>query len=145
MNQSHSYLMLKTRLQKVVSENVPSVNNFATKCKIPQSTIHRWMDGNDKNPPGLDMILKLAEYLPTLNLRWLIQGETSQSPSANNSMQVNEPLSNYDKSVSTKDSLIELQQSSCLQVAIDLVIRDNLQRNNFVKSFQWMYLPWTKN
>ena len=106
MNQLDKYLLLKTRLGKVISENFPSVNSFATKAGIPHATVFKWKDLEDSTKPGIDIAIKIAELLPNINLRWLLTGETDD----NISYLVNESNANYSKSMNSKDSMIELQQ-----------------------------------
>ena len=74
-------IKLKEVLDRELKRRDESVNSVAKACKIPQSTLHNWMQGTLPTAKNLALLKRLSEYMriPLVTLLFGIKDERFDS------------------------------------------------------------------
>ncbi len=66
---------MKQRVIEIIERKKLTPSRFADKIGVPRSTISHIISG--RNKPSLELISKIADCFPEINLDWLIKGKGS--------------------------------------------------------------------
>ncbi len=66
---------MNNRVLEIIENKKLTPSRFADKIGVPRSTISHIISG--RNKPSLELISKIAEKYPDINLDWLIKGKGS--------------------------------------------------------------------
>lgn len=66
---------MKQRVIDIIEHKKLTSSHFADKIGVPRSTISHILSG--RNKPSLELISKIADSFPEINLDWLIKGKGS--------------------------------------------------------------------
>lgn len=69
---------MKDRIQKIIEQKQMSVSQFADVVGIQRSTLHHIIKG--RNNPSLDVVCRIHEVFPEIDLDWLITGNSVNTP-----------------------------------------------------------------
>lgn len=73
------------RIQQILDEYHISASAFADSIGVQRSSISHILSG--RNKPSLDLVLKIINQYPDVNLYWLLNGKGSFPPSEKNTVQ----------------------------------------------------------
>lgn len=65
---------MKDRLQIIMGQKNMSLSQFADSIGVQRSTLHHIING--RNNPSLDVIMRICNTYPDIDLEWLIKGES---------------------------------------------------------------------
>lgn len=68
---------MQTRFKQLLEEKQLTATRFATMIKVNASAMSHILNGRSK--PGFDVLDKIAQAFPDVNLNWLISGKGSMS------------------------------------------------------------------
>ena len=78
-------MTINTRFEIFLREAKTNQKEFAKKTGYSQQSLSKFITGGTKSPK-LDLLVAVAEYYPTFNLRWLLLGEGELWLDGNNNL-----------------------------------------------------------
>ena len=70
---------ISQRLRKILESRSLNASEFAKKINVQRSSISHILNG--RNKPSLDIITKICNVFPEIDVEWLIFGKNKQNPS----------------------------------------------------------------
>lgn len=74
---------MNDRIKQIMEENQLTASAFADKLGVQRSAISHILSG--RNKPGIEMLIKMIEQFPDMDIQWLLTGKNAHhSPAPSN-------------------------------------------------------------
>lgn len=124
---------MNNRVLEIIENKKLTPSRFADKIGVPRSTISHIISG--RNKPSLELISKIAEKYPDINLDWLIKGKGSMISSQttlfdNTQEKQSEEDSHKSKQISNLNTFNDSLQMETEQKSLEKEKENNKQESS---------------